>query len=99
MGWCTAEGTWPAWPPGCMPPEGQKRSPLYSASERTSTTIVPGWPMASRTAAMSARIGGLSPPRRALPAAGSLGARLLHGWPAVRQVSREQSSMRTSECP
>ena len=35
-GWWSADGTRPARPPGSMPPEGQNRSPRYSASERTS---------------------------------------------------------------
>ncbi len=35
-------GTCPARPPGSSPPEGQNRSPRYSASERTSTIVMPG---------------------------------------------------------
>ena len=49
--------------PDSRPPEGQNRSPRYSSQVRTSSSVRPGRPNASRTAAWPARSDGSWPGR------------------------------------
>ena len=101
-GWCKAEGMWPGRPPGCMPPDGQKHSPSNSALERTSTTVTVGLVdgVLNTPGGRRGRPGVLEH-YDAIAGTGAVGrdTPVVHGWPAARQVSREQSRTCTSRWP
>ena len=93
-------GTRPARPPSSVAPDGQKRSPRYSLSARTSRRIADGSPIAASNASRDASRGGCSVRGGWSPSGGPGRRRYTRAPPEpIGHASRSESAHRRGRGP
>ena len=91
-GRCTAPGMWPGRPAPAVAPDGQKRSPANSASERTSR--MSGFPLPRVPCSASSDINCVGSASGSGYGEERAGVSVVQGRPASRQPSRVSCSIR-----